>query len=106
MSGPISPRSLGHEEVGAVGVGDDVGGEADVAEEAEPGRAAEQAVEVAVVLDTNRAVGLAEEQGEVYREDRVARVWVPGPLQVAQAPFGAVVAAVRRLRRKGLLDAI
>jgi len=69
--------------------------EAGFCEQAQPGDAGEETLDVAVVLDANRAVGLAEEVGEVDGVGGVVGVGVPGPLEVAEAAaVRPVVAAV------------
>src|ERR687891_732772 len=68
--------------------------QADVCEEAEPGLAWEHAALVAVLLDPNGAVLLAEQHRELDPVGLVVRIRIPVPLEVAQTLSSLVVAAV------------
>ena len=75
-------------------------------EKPEPDIPREKAQDVAIVLDMDSAIVLAEQVGEVDGVGRVRRVGIPRPFEVSQASRLAVVTAVPRGRPEGLVHVV
>src|SRR5690348_8513908 len=70
--------------------------EAYVRKQTEPLGTREQALNVAVVFDTHRAIDVPEHVGVVHQIDGVRRIRVPSPFQIAEPAGFVVVTAVVR----------